>query len=75
MKFRRVLINDTLVWHEHVRYVRSTVSRNLSCLQRLSWFLPKAALLIFYHAYIVPTFNYCDVMWGCCTREEALSLE
>ena len=36
MKFLWVLINDTLVWHEHVRYVRSTMSRNLNLLRRLS---------------------------------------
>ena len=74
-KFLGVCIKDTLVWHEHVRYVRSTVSRNLNLLRRLSWFLPKAALLVFYHSYIVPTFDYCDVVWGCCTKEDALSLE
>ena len=41
-------------------------------LRRLSWFLPKAALLF---SYILPSFDYCDVVWGCCLNEEALLLE
>ena len=51
------------------------MSRNLNLLRRLSWFLPKAALLVFYHSYILPSFHYCDVIWGCCTKEEVASLE
>ena len=74
-KFLGVCINDTLTWHKHVQQVSSTVSRNLNLLRRLSWFLPKSALLVFYRSYILPSFDYCDVVWGCCTKEEALSLE
>ena len=70
-KFLRVCINDTLTWREHVQYVAATVSRNLNLLHRLSWFLPKAALLL---SYILPSFDYCDVVW-CCSNEEALLLE
>ena len=71
-KFLGVCINDTLTWHEHVQQVSSTVSRNLNLLRRLSWFPPKSALLVFYCSYILPFFDYCDVVRGCCTKEEAL---
>ena len=74
-KFLRGCINDTLTWREHVQYVAATVSRNLNLLRRLSWFLPKTALLLFYCSYILPSFNHCDVVWGCCSNEEALLLE
>ena len=74
-KFLGVCINDTLTWREHVQYVAATVSTNLNLLRCLSWFLPEAALLLFYRSYILPSFDYCDVVWGCCSNEEALLLE
>ena len=61
-KFLGVYINDTLTWHEHVQQVSSTVSRNLNLLWWLSWFPPKSALLVFYCFYILPSFDYCDVV-------------
>ena len=73
--FLGVCINDTLNWCEHVWLVSSTVSRNLNLLWRRSWFLPKAALLVFYCSYILPSFDYCDVVWVCCTKDEAALLE
>ena len=74
-KFLGVCINDTLTWREHVQYVAATVSRNLNLLCCLSWFLPKAALLLFYRSYILLSFDYCDMVWGCCSNEEVLLLE
>ena len=74
-KFQCVCINDTLNWCEHVWLASSTVSRNLNLLRRLSWFVPKVALLVFYCSYILPSFNYCDVVWGYCIKDEAASLE
>ena len=64
-----------LTWHDPVQHMSFTASRNLNLLQRLSWFLHKSALLVFYCSYILLSFDYCDVVWGCCTKEEALSWE
>ena len=66
--------NDALTWCEHVQYVSATVSRNLNLLRCLPWFLAEAALLLFC-SYILPSFDYCDVVWVCCSNEEALLLE
>ena len=41
----------------------------------MSWFLPKIVMLQFYNVYILPLFNYCDVVWNSCTQEQALCLE
>ncbi len=69
-----VLINDTLTWSDLVNMVCNTVARSLSLLCRLSWFLPQS-LLLYVKSYILPSFDYCDVVWSGCTKAEALRLQ
>ena len=74
-KFLGVVINDTLTWSDHVHLVHKKVSRNLNLLRRLSWFLPKPLLVLFLNSYILPHFDYCDVVWSSCTKSQCLQLE
>ena len=75
-KFLGVLVNNTLTWSDHVlNMVCSKVSRSLNLLRRLSWFLPQPLLLLFLKSYILPTFDYCDIVWSGCTKHEARQLE
>ena len=71
--FYYTLENLYCVKHEFM-YIVSSRGRS-SLLRNLSWFLPRSALMKFYEAYILPTFDYCDVVWFCCTRTQALKLE
>ena len=50
----------------------SFCSTNL--LRRLSWFLSQP-LLLYLKSYILTCFDYCDVVWSGCTKDEALCLE
>ena len=61
-KFLGCIINDHLTWDDHIAHVSSKVSRNINLLRRISWFLPRHALQAFYKAYILPSFDYCDVV-------------
>ena len=47
----------------------------LYLLCRLSWFLPPSLLLIYLKSYVLPYFDYCDVVWSSCTQEESRWLE
>ena len=51
------------------------VTRSLNLLRRLSWFLPRSLLLLYLKSYILPSFDYCDVVWSNCTQEESRRLE
>ena len=73
-KFFGVLVNDTLTWSDHIDMVCNKVTCSLNLLRRLSWFLPQP-LLLYLKSYILPSFDYCDVVWSGCTRNEALRLE
>ena len=74
-KFLGVIINDTLTWVDHISMVCKKVSRSLNLLCQLSWFLPRPLLLLFLKSYILPHFDYCDVVWFGCTNQEAHHLE
>ena len=75
IKYLGVLINDTLTWSDHVGLVCRKVNGCLNLLRRLSWFLPHSLLLTYLKSYILPHFDYCDVVWSSCTQEESRRLE
>ena len=74
-KFLGVTINDILTWSDHINTVCAKVSHNLNLLHRLTWFLPQPLLFLFLKSYILPLFDYCDVVWSGCTKSEASRLE
>ena len=74
-KFLGVHLNDTLTWSDHINKICLKVSRNLNLLRRISWFLPQPLLSLNLKSYILPTFDYCDVVWSSCTNDEAKCLE
>ena len=73
-KFLGVVANDTLTWADYIDMV-CKVSRSLNLLRRLSRFLPRPLLLLYLKSYILPHFDYCDVVWIGCTKAESLRLE
>ena len=68
-KFLGIQINDTLTSKNHIVF---KASRQINLLRRLSWFLPR---ILFYKSYIMPIFDYCDVVWQRCTSQESTRLE
>ena len=74
-KFLGVIVNDTLSWGDHIDFVCNKVTRSLSLLRRLSWFLPRPLLLLYLKSYILPLFDYCDSVWSVCTKQDSHRLE
>ena len=56
-KFLGVVVNDTLSWGDHIEIVCNKVTRSLSLLRRLSWFLPRP-LLLYLKSYTLPLFDF-----------------
>ena len=69
-KLLGVFVDQHLKWDHHVNHIVTTVSRNISLMRRLSWTLPKKSLLCFYYAYVVPSFNYCNLVWRSCRKSD-----
>ena len=55
--------------------VRGKAKRSLNLLHRLSWFLPPSLLLIYLKSYVLPHFDYYDVVWSSCTQEKSRPLK
>ena len=70
-----LLFNGTLTWSDHIAHICTKVSRSLNLLQHLSWFLPKSLLLLYLKSSVIPTFDYCDVVWSNFTNADAKRLE
>ena len=74
-KYLGVMVNDTLTWSDHIDMVCRKVSHDLNLLRRFSWFLPRPLLLLYLKSCILPSFDYCDVVWSGCTLENSRCLE
>ena len=61
-KYLGVYIDQHLTWNTHVNYVLKRVRGNLYALNRLKPVSSKLLHLL-YKAFVLPTFDYCDVVW------------
>ena len=69
-KFLGIQINDTLTWKDHIDFI---ISKLLG--RSTSLFLPTPLRILFCKSYIMPIFDYCDVVWQQCTSQESTRLE
>ena len=62
VRYFGVLIDSMLSWNLHIC---SMISRVRSRLASIIWFgsLPPAMLCVLYSAFVMPLFDYCDVIW------------
>ena len=74
-KFLGVIIKETLTWNNHIEQLVSKVSRSVSLLRRLSWFVPRYLLVLYLKSYVLPLIDYCDVVWIGCTKRDSSWLQ
>ena len=64
------------MWDDHIAQISSKVTRNINLLRWMCTSYPnKQCRSSFYEAYILPTFDYCDILWNCCIKHQATVLE
>ena len=62
----RLMVDDKLVWDQHMDYISSKIIRGIGILKRIRHFIPRDSLLLNYHTLIEPYFRYCSIVWGQC---------
>ena len=69
-----VIIDENLNWAEHIKSVRTKVSRGIGFLKYSRKFLPRDTLSKMYRGIVEPHFRYCCSVWGNCgvTRLQTL---
>ena len=71
-RYLGILIDNTLLWSLHICSVVSRVRFRLSSIFRYG-VLPPAILCLLYSAFVLPLFDYCDVVW-CPTTAKLTSM-
>ena len=63
-KFLGVIINENLIWTDHLNILISKVIKGVGVIHRLSRIMPADVLLSLYFSLIHPYFEYCNIAWG-----------
>ena len=74
VRYLGVLIDSTLSWNLHICNMISRVRSRLSAITRFGS-LPPAVLCILYSAFVMPLFDYCDVIWTPSTAKQTCVIE
>ena len=71
-KYLGIVLDDSLTWKDHVRYVISKVGKRIGVLGRLRRNITIHAAFEMYNSLILPSF---DVVWSSCYKADMESLE
>ena len=44
-------------------------------IRRAKTLVPRSALKLIYNSIVAPNFNYCDIIWGNCTKTDSIRLQ
>lgn len=68
-------IQSNLKWDSHINAIASKVTMLLSCLNSFKYRLGRKALETMYKSFILPHFDYADIIWDSCSDTLANKLE
>ena len=63
-KYLGIKLSANFTWTDHTEYISSKINKNLSLLRRIKHLLPLHGCIRFYNSFIVPIFDYADLVWG-----------
>ena len=75
IKYLGVQLDIHLVWDEHIKFMRTKVSRALGFLKYAKKFLPQDTLSKLHRGIVEPHFRYCCSVWGCCGKTRIDNLQ
>ena len=70
-----VHLQSNCKWDTHIKSIISKCRMLTSCLRSFKYRLSRRALECMYRAYILPHFDYSDVLWDNCTNELSQELD
>ena len=62
-------------WDMHIKEISTKIGRLVNCLRSLKYRLNRKSLKTIYTSFILPHFDYCDIIWDGCTNELSNNLE
>jgi len=73
-KYLGVYLDPTLSWEGHLNHVRNSVNKKIGVLYRTRSFLKDDTLNTLYQSLILPSLDYCDVVWGNAVKKHLTKL-
>ena len=74
VRYLGVLIDSVLSWTLHVHSMVSRIRSRLALIVRYGS-LPPAVLCVLYSVFMMPLFDYCDVVWSPSTAKQTCLIE
>ena len=59
-----LIINQNLTWEDHIEHMHNKINKKLGLLQRIKSCLPLSARITFFNSFVLPLFDYGDIIWG-----------
>ena len=59
-----IVVNKNLTWEDHLKRLRCKINKKLGLLRRIKSCLPVSARASFFNSFVLPLFDYGDVIWG-----------
>ena len=63
-KFLGILIDNKLMWKQHIAYVSGKIARGIGMIIKARQYLNKQGLISLYYSFIYPYLTYCNHIWG-----------
>ena len=63
-----VIVDDKLLWNEHIDSITTRASKGLGMLRRMKPFVPRSILVMVYKSLILPYLDYCCLVWDNCSN-------
>ena len=70
-----VHIDENLSWESHINEISKKIASGISAIKRIRYFLPFEILLNVYSSLVQPHFDYCNVVWGNCSKNLSSKLQ
>ena len=70
-----VHIDGNLSWECHINEISKKIASGISAIKRIRYFLPFEILLNVYNLLVQPHFDYCNVVWGNCSKNLSSKLQ
>ena len=70
-----IILQNNCRWDEHIRFVINKTSILISCLRSYKYKISRKALETMYKSFILPLFDYADIVWDNCTDTQSKMLE
>ena len=74
-KYLGVILDESISWKEHVKYIAAKVSKKVGLLKRIRDGVTVYSAGIISKSFVLPMLDYCSAVWSTCGFIDQMKLE